>query len=153
MNNQYAPMMTKFPLLLGFTEAGARMLLDAGEIKEYGPGEVLFNEGDPATSALLLLSGRLEVFVERQGRDVVIREEKPGTIVGELAVLCSSTRSAAVRAAEKSAVLQWSASAFRVLLLRHELLSERVLANALSVLVERERSLVATLLQAQGGRP
>ena len=38
-----------------------------------------------------------------------------------------------------------------VLLLRHELLSERVLMNALSVLVERERSLVATLLEAQGG--
>jgi hypothetical protein len=54
-----------------------------------------------------------------------------------------------VRAAEKSVVLQWGAQAFRVMILRHQLLSERVLKHALDTMVERERALVAALIDAQ----
>jgi len=149
MNDQYALMMTKFALLDGFTVAGAHMLLESGEVKDYGPGEVLLREGDAAMFVLLVLGGKLQVFVERRGRDLVIREVGPGTIIGELAVLCGSSRSASVRAAEKSVVLQWGAQAFRVMLLRHQLLSERVLKHALDTMVERERALVAALIDAQ----
>jgi CRP-like cAMP-binding protein len=67
----------------------------------------------------------MQVFVERQGRDLVLTDVGPGTILGELAVLCGIPRAASVRASEKSAVLQWSAKEFRNMILSDVFLSER----------------------------
>ena len=152
MSDNYALIMTNFPFLQGFTLAGAQMLMESGEIKNYGPGEVLFREGDAARFALLVLDGKLEVFVERAGRDLVVREVAPGTVIGEIAVLCRSSRSASVRAAQQSTVLQWSAEAFSVLLLRHPIFAERVLRDALSTLVESEKALIAEIVRARADR-
>ena len=151
MNEQYAALITGFPLFHGFTLDGARMLLESGEVKEYSPGEVLLKEGDSPTFVLLVLAGKMQVFVERQQRDVVLTEAGPGTILGELAVLCGIPRSASVRATEKAAALQWSASAFRSLLLRDVFLSERIFRESLRTLIEKERSLIDSLTHSQGG--
>jgi CRP/FNR family cyclic AMP-dependent transcriptional regulator len=151
VNEQYAMLITGFPLFKGFTLDGARMLLDCGEVKEYSPGEVLLKEGDNPTFVLLVLTGKMQVFVERQGRDLVLTDAGPGTILGELAVLCGIPRSSSVRASEKSAVLQWSAAAFRHLLLRDAFLSERIFRESLRTLIEKERSLIDSLIRSQGG--
>jgi CRP-like cAMP-binding protein len=71
--------------------------------------------------------------------------------LGELAVLCGIPRSASVRASEKSAALQWRASAFRSLLLRDVFLSERIFRESLRTLIEKERSLIDLLVGSQGG--
>jgi len=151
MNEQYAALITGFPLFHGFTLDGARMLLECGEVKEYSPGEVLLKEGDNPTFVLLVLTGKMQVFVERQQRDLVLTDGGPGTILGELAVLCGIPRSASVRANEKSAVLQWSAAAFRSLLLRDAFLSQRIFRESLRTLIEKERSLIDSLIRSQGG--
>ena len=151
MNEQYAALITGFPLFHGFTLDGARMLLESGKVKEYSPGEVLFKEGDNPKFVLLVLAGKIQVFVERQQRDVVLTQAGPGTILGELAVLCGIPRSASVRATEKAAALQWSASAFRSLLLRDVFLSERIFRESLRTLIEKERSLIDSLTHSQGG--
>ena len=152
MNEQYAILITGFPLFHGFTLDGARMLLDCGEVKEYLPGEVLLKEGDSPTFVLLVLTGKMQVFVERQQRDLVLTDAGPGTILGELAVLCGMPRSASVRASENSAALQWSAAAFRSLLLRDAFLSQRIFRESLRTLIEKERSLIDSLIRSQGGR-
>lgn len=151
MNEQYAALITEFPLFHGFTLDGAGMLLESGEVKEYSPGEVLLKEGDNPTFVLLVLAGKMQVFVEREQRDVVLTEAGPGTILGELAVLCGIPRSASVRATEKSAALQWSSAAFRSLLLRDVFLSERIFRESLRTLIEKERSLIDSLTRSQGG--
>ena len=151
MNEQYAVLITGFPLFKGFTVDGARMLLDSGEVKEFSPGEVLIKEGDEPTFVLLVLTGRLQVFVQRQGRDLVLIDTGPGTILGELAVLCAIPRSASVRASENSAALQWSAAAFRSLLLRDASFSQRIFRESLRTLIEKERSLIDSLIRSQGG--
>jgi CRP-like cAMP-binding protein len=151
MNEQYAQSITGFPLFQGFTADGARMLLDQGEVKDYSPGEVVINEGDAATFVLLVLTGKMQVFVERQGRALVLTDSGPGTIIGEIAVLCGIPRSASVRASEKSAVLQWSATRFRNLLLGNVFLSERIFRESLRTVIEKERALIESLIQAQRG--
>lgn len=152
MNEQYAVMITGFPLFQGFTVNGAQMLLECGEIKEYSPGEVVLNEGDAPTFVLLVLTGKMQAFVERQQRALVLTVVDPGTIVGELAVLCGLPRSASVRASEKSAVLQWSAAAFRNLLLGNAFLSERIFRESLRTMIENERSLIDSVIQSQRDR-
>jgi CRP-like cAMP-binding protein len=152
MHEQYAVTITEFPLFKGFTLQGAEMLLECGEVKDYAPGEVLIKEGDQPTFVLLVLAGQMQVFVERHERDLVLSEAGPGTILGELAVLCRIPRSASVRASEKSAALQWSAAAFRTLLLRDVFLSERIFRASLRTLIEKEQSLIDSLSQSPADR-
>jgi CRP-like cAMP-binding protein len=151
MNEKYAAMIPAFPLFSEFTLDGAHMLLDCGEVKALSPGAMLINEGDQPTFVLLVLTGKLEVFVERQGRDLVLNEVGPGTILGELAVLGGIPRSASVRATEESVVLQWSAAAFRSLLLHNIFLSERIFRESLRMLIEKEHSLIESLVSSQRG--
>jgi len=149
MNDQYAELITGFPLFHGFTTDGARRLLNSGTVKECGAGEVLIKEGDKAEFVLLLLTGGLEVFVNRSGDNVVLTETKPGTITGELAVLCGIPRSASVRTSEPSAVLTWDDEAFRTLLLRDPSLSHRIFSQILRTLVDKEKALINSLITAQ----
>jgi len=147
MNEPYAALMTSFPILQGFTVAGAQMLLEGGTIKEHGPGEVLFREGEPPAFTLLLLKGKVEVFGQREGRQLVLRQPEPGAILGELAVLCGIPRSASLRTISDVVVLAWNAVEFRTLLLRHKLFSERVLGQSLRNLIEKEHSIVDSLME------
>ncbi len=149
MSDNYAELITGFPLFDGFTTDGAKRLLKSGEVKEYAADEVLMKEGDKADFVVLLLTGGLEVFVSRSGSDVILTETKPGTITGELAVLCGIPRSASVRAQEPSVVVRWSEEAFRTLLLRDPHLSQRIFSQILRTLVDKERALIDSLITAQ----
>src|SRR5262245_25394506 len=148
MNEKYAPMVTSFPLFQGFTLDGAHMLLDSGEVRELSPGEMMINEGDAPTFVLLVLAGTLEVFVQRYGHDLILNEGGLDAILGELAVLCGIPRSASVRTTENSAVLHWSAAAFRRLLLNNVFLSERIFRESLRTLIEKEHSLIESLVRS-----
>lgn len=149
MSEQYAELIPTFPLFKGFTINGARRLLDSGEVKQHEAGAVLLKEGDAADFVLLVLTGALEVFVDREGQHLVLTEAEPGDILGELAVLCGIPRSASVKAKNHAAVLEWSDDAFRTLLLRDPSLSQRIFREALRTLVEKERSLIDSVIEAQ----
>lgn len=149
MNEQYAELITRFPLFREFTVHGTQRLLDDGAIKEYAAGDVLISEGDPPAFVSLVLTGKLEVFVDRQGKHLVLTEARPGSILGELAVLCGIPRSASVRASENSVVLQWNADAFRTMLIRDPSLSEHIFEEALRILIDKERSLIDSLVKSQ----
>lgn len=149
MTENHADLITTFPLFEGFTANGTKRLLDAGEVKEFASGEVILRENDAADFALLVLTGKLEVFVERDGKELILTEATPGAILGELALLCGIARSASVRAKENSAVLEWSDEALRTLLLRDRSLAQRIFRQALRTLVEKERELVDSLITAQ----
>ena len=143
----YAEMITRLPLFQGFTVAGAQMMIEPGEVRELAPGEIIFSEGDPADSVLLVLSGKLLVFVTRDGRELPLTTSEAGSLLGELGVLCGIPRSASVRTAEASAVLKWSSETFRRLMLRNTFLSERIFASSLRTVIEKEKSLIQSLTE------
>ena len=147
MNEHYTELMIQFPLLKGHTRHGAQYLIEQGEIREYEPGDALCREGDEATFVLLLLTGKVQVFVQRQGRDLVLLEASPGTLLGELAVLCGLPRSASLRVMEKSAALYWKKESFRRILLGNAFLSEQILRQSLRTLIEKEQALINSLAE------
>ena len=149
MNEDYAELMTTFPLLQGFTANGTRRLLDAGEVTQVTAGDLLLTEGETAEFAVLILQGTIEVFVEREGKRLVLTEATAGTILGELALLCGIPRSASARAKEDSTILKWSDESLHTLLLRDRSLAQRIFRETLRTLVEKERELVDSLVKAQ----
>jgi CRP-like cAMP-binding protein len=150
MNEQYAEVMTKFPLFEGHTAQGAQFLIERGEVKEHAAGAVLCREGDAATFVLLVLSGKVEVFVERSGQTLVLTEAGPGSILGELAVLCGIPRSASLRASERLVALHWENEGFRRMLLSNASLSQRILRQSLRTLIEKEQALLNSPGREQG---
>jgi diguanylate cyclase (GGDEF)-like protein len=79
-------------------------------------GSVLWKEGDPGDSVVLLTKGTLEIVNETaEAEEVVLRTMEPGTVVGEIST-DGSTRSATVRARTPCRVLRVPAPQFRELL-------------------------------------
>jgi CRP-like cAMP-binding protein len=150
MNESYATLVTSLPLFEGYTPQGAQFVLDGGRICAHEPGEILCREGDAAAFVLLVLTGKVEVYVEREGKMLALAESGPGTILGELAVLCGIARAASLRAKEKLVVLRWSAEEFRRLLLRNATLSERIMRQSLRTLIEKEQSLIGMVCSEAG---
>lgn len=146
-SEQYDHAITQFPLFAGYTQHGAQMVRERGRLKTCEPGDVLFREGEEATAVLLVLTGKLEVLVQRGGRDLVLTDAGPGTILGELAVLCGISRSATVRATEESVMLEWEAGAFRRMLLSDASLSQRIFRQSLKTLLDSEKAMIESLMQ------
>lgn len=58
------------------------------------PGQALFHEGDPPDTAFLIEQGTLEVSTRHGGRERVLSLLGPGDLVGEMAVIDDSPRTA-----------------------------------------------------------
>ena len=65
---------------------------------ELDAGEVLFREGDAPSTAFLIESGSLRITAQRNGSPVVLSDLGAGALVGEMAVLDDSPRSATATA-------------------------------------------------------
>ena len=88
-------------------------------------GEMLFSEGDVGDRLFLVRSGQLEIFSGQQSqRRIAVRRK--GEVVGEMALLEGSSRSACARALEKTRLLAWSSQEFQQMLLKKPLLALRL---------------------------
>jgi len=108
------------------------------------PGEVLFREGDPPTTAFILDEGQVEIRAKQRGHDVVLALLGPGAILGEMAVIDAAPRTATAVAL----------SACRLIALDRAQIAERlegadpVIRALLQGTLQRYRSALAAL---QGG--
>jgi len=76
-----------FPAFRDLEEADLKALCADATVLEFIPGQVVFEQGDPASSALLVLRGRLVAKVEGGPEEARVGECRPGELVGESALL------------------------------------------------------------------
>ncbi|HMS62565.1 MAG TPA: MFS transporter [Solirubrobacteraceae bacterium] len=100
------------PLFAGLPAGAADALAERVRSTDLPAGEYLFHEGDPVGSVYIVAAGRLEVVAG----DEVLRVLGPGDVVGELALLAESPRSASVRGRRDSRVLEIRRKDFNALL-------------------------------------
>jgi CRP-like cAMP-binding protein len=104
----------EWELLAGLPEEEVRQVLRGARRRRFARGEVLFHEGDPAATVHLLARGRVAVRVTTPMGDVCTLDILgPGSVLGELALLCpGAPRSATAVALETTETMTVDEAAF-----------------------------------------
>ena len=113
------------------------MVQNVGTPRTYEPGERVFIEGSPGNTMYVVLDGNIEIHVGSKSMEVAGR----GAIIGEMALIDSSPRSATVVAKDYCILAQVNQSQFLSLM-------EKTPCFALSVmktLVTRLRNMDAIM--------
>lgn len=134
--------------LARLSPAEREQLLLRAETIHLTRGEALMRRGEEGGDVFRLESGTLEVLDTRSSPAIVLDTLVPGTIVGEMAFLDRSPRTADVHAAEDCVCLKWSRESLARMTEEEPELG-RSLYRALAVLVV-ERSRQTSRLSAAG---
>ncbi|WP_433802923.1 Crp/Fnr family transcriptional regulator [Actinomycetospora sp. CA-084318] len=95
------------PLFADVNEADLRQLASAGSMRRYRRGQLLFSEGDPGDSMLVVVDGSLKaVSASAHGEELLLAVVDPPGVVGELTVADGGRRSATVTALTDASVLR-----------------------------------------------
>lgn len=76
-----------------------------GETEIYGPGQMIFREGDPSGGIYFVKEGKIEIFRERDGLQVSLGFSQPGDILGTVTIFSREPRSASARAVTQVTLL------------------------------------------------
>lgn len=107
MHNQQVEVLKRFPLLAGFTDTELEALETLLDYRTLSGGEVLFHEGDMSHEIYFIQRGTVEICkADATGRQhFVIATREARDIVGELAFLDGSPRSALVRTVGETEII------------------------------------------------
>jgi len=70
--------------------------------KSFEPGDIIMHEGDIGEEAYVISSGKVEVFKSSSNGDIHLLSLDSGEVIGEMALISKSVRSASIRALEKT---------------------------------------------------
>jgi signal transduction histidine kinase len=106
----------KSPLFEGLSDQELQQLVDDATPVSLRAGETLMKQGDPGDSAYVVLKGGFEIQKQSGPSLIKIDVRNPGEIIGEMALLSNSPRSATVVAVADSEALRISQEVFENLL-------------------------------------
>ncbi len=127
--------------------------VDYVEVMTCGFSETLFREGQPGDSMFMILDGQLRVYTKTKGGEIIVlRLLNPGDIVGEVALLNQTPRSASVEAMRESVLIKMNSASLQ------KLVSEQPAAVApflhyLAKTVGRQLSEMTAKLRAKFEQP
>lgn len=99
------------------TDLELRKLIEVGYRKHLNTSELLFRESEPGDAFYIVLSGQVEVFVEKINKHLTFLEA--GHFLGELSLLLGIPRTATVRASEDTLLFCINKIGFERLLKDH----------------------------------
>lgn len=136
-----------------FSEAHRSLFESVATTIELQRGAHLIRRGEPGGDIFLLKTGNLEVVDSRSTPEVILAVLSPGVVVGEMAFVDDSPRSADVRAAGEAIVLQWRRDDLRALLKREVAFAASFYETIARLAAERVRTVTTTAVAGGlGGR-
>jgi signal transduction histidine kinase len=133
--------LAKLPLFAGLQKEDLEQLFAMSELQTLETGDVLMAEGDPGTSAYVLLNGEMEITKHTGERETVLDRRGAGELLGEIALLEGCARSATVRAATPARVLCISRDTFHTVLVKSPSAMSAVLGTVTKRLRNSEMAL------------
>lgn len=102
------------PFLEGLFDEERQALALCFQGRGYAPGDVVFDEGDPGASMLLIAHGTLSATSKASGA-LLARRFGPGQVIGEASLFDPSPRTVTLRATTAALVFELNESALGVL--------------------------------------
>lgn len=93
-------LLRSIPMLANMPANKLKLLAFASDHVDYEEGEVLFEQGDDADAAYIVIEGGADVLVAPDGaaQPAKVAELGPNSFVGDMAILCDIPRTATVQA-------------------------------------------------------
>ena len=124
-----------------FTDRERERLLAVAQTIRLGRGQVLLRRGDPGGDLYRVEEGEIEVIDSRSQPIIVLQVIGKGALVGEMAFLDDSPRSADVRSSEGATCQRWERRTLLKLLHDEPALGTRFFEMVARILAERIRDL------------
>src|SRR4051794_19088469 len=131
------------PLFTAFPDAELKQLVAGMADQHLQAGEVLFRQGDPGHECYVILAGEIEVLVHPGGSEIRLELRQAGQIIGEMALIDPSPRSATVRAQTASHVAILGEPAFMALIHRNPALMFDMLRSNTARLRRTSQQMIA----------
>ncbi|MBT3221585.1 MAG: cyclic nucleotide-binding domain-containing protein, partial [Proteobacteria bacterium] len=122
-----------------FNEEHKRLFFSAAESASLPGGQYVIRRGEPGGDVYLLESGTLEVVDSRGMPEVILAVLQAGTVVGEMAFVNDSPRSADVRTVGDCKVMRWVRDDLRLLLNRNPSFAARFFESVAKLASDRIR--------------
>ena len=106
------------PLFSRMEPARLKLLAFASRRLIFDAGEELFHQGDPGDAAYVILDGEADVVIGEGDKETVINRAGSNELVGEMALLSTTPRSATLRAVAELTVLRLKKDTFLELMER-----------------------------------
>jgi serine phosphatase RsbU (regulator of sigma subunit) len=114
-------------LFADFPESELQRLAETLHERHLAAGEILFQQNDEGHESYLILAGELEVLTELDRTYLRLAVRNAGELIGEMALIDQSPRSATVRAVSDSTVAVFGEEAFYAMLLNNSALAVEML--------------------------
>lgn len=135
--------LSEMQLLRGIDEKSLDLLAEAGELLQVPVGQRVIEEGAVSQGLMMVITGRLEVFVPipaDRSRGKRLATVKPGGSCGEYGFIDRRPASASVKAVENAEIFVISNDAFADLMRRNPDMERIIYRNLLTTLVDRLRA-------------
>lgn len=127
-------------LFRGMSDEEVREIVRTSNSRTLQAGESLFKQGDVAAALYIVESGELEVRAQSGfGEEVVLAMLGAGTVVGEMAILEGSSRSATVEALSDCRVFELSRDDFNALREQRSRAAYKLILNLAQTIGDRRR--------------
>ncbi|PIE02264.1 MAG: hypothetical protein CSA81_07805 [Acidobacteria bacterium] len=95
------------PLFRNISEGDLSAFIHGLGLRSYEPGEIIFTEGEPGHSLMVLASGSLRVYVKnKDARNEQVRTLEEGAFFGEISLLTGKPRTATIIAGSYTELLE-----------------------------------------------
>jgi CRP-like cAMP-binding protein len=109
---QEVELIRQFPIFSKIQPAMQKLLCFSAERLTYDAGQVLFNAGEAAEAAFVVIDGTVEISVPTPSGPIVINTMTKNEILGEIAIVGEVPRTATAKAVTKLETLKISKELF-----------------------------------------
>lgn len=144
-----AETLRKVPLFAKLDPARLKLLAFTSQSVTFEDGELLFREGDAADAIYVVLSGEVDIMVRTDRGEAVYGTLGVNQLIGELAVISKTKRTATLRAKGRLQVLRIGDEAFLRLITENPGVALEVIRQLSDKLIRAFRDIEASRSESQ----
>jgi len=126
--------LAKLPVFLGLVQEEYYKVLRMCSSKSLLAGETVFNQGDDASSLFILLAGEIDINIEGKG---TVHVMLAGEIMGEIGLVCKTTRSATAVTRNEVVMLELQAETLHEMVQKNPHIGYVIMRNIAGILGNR----------------